>query len=181
MFRDPDGDDDDDAYWPSRIPRVQRPPLIVRLWHWRHVPLLGAVPAGLVELGVDINPAVPATLVASFATSVAATPELRRWLVARYRCVLVPHLLRRTFEDGMICSPDGRPPTILWTSARPGGVRVRVRCPLGMRTRQLERAKDLIQAACHADEVIVVREPNSRTVVIGLQYVPGRRAPWWMR
>lgn len=180
MFRYADGNDFDAVAAP--LPWVQRPWLIVRIWHWRHVPLLGGVvPAALVELGVNVDPAVPATVVASLLASVAVTPELRRWLMTRMRCLVVPHSIRQTFEDGLICSPDGRPPVIVWTSALPGGVRVRLRCPLGMRTQEIEKAADLLQAACHADEVVIVREPNSRTVIVGLRYAPGRRPQWWPR
>ncbi len=164
----------------ARTPWVQRPHPLARIWHWRHVPLLGGmVPAGLIDLGVTTSPAAPLSIVAGALVSVAVTPELRRWLVARYRCLVVPHALRHTFEDGSICSLDGRTPAVVWTSTLPRGVRVRLRCPVGMRTRDVEKAADLLQAACGADEVVVVRDNGSRTVIVGLRFAPRDR--WWER
>lgn len=163
----------------ARIPRIRRAPLPVRLWYWRHAGLLGAVPAGLVELGTTTHPAAPISIALSVVVSTVLTPELRRWTVARWRCLLLPHVIRRTCADGLLCSPDGRTPFVVWTSPLPRGVRVVLRCPFGMRTRQIEDAVDILRAATRADEVLVVREPGSRIVVVGFRFVP--RGHWWDR
>jgi hypothetical protein len=162
----------------ARTPRVQRPCLPLRIWHWRHAVLLGGVaPAGLVELGAVLHPLAPVSLLASLVLGLVTTPEMRRWAIGRARCVRVPHVVRATFTRGRICAPDGRPPAVLWTSATATGVRLRVRCPFGMPAARIERAAVLLCEACGADNVIVIRERSSRVVVIGLEYI--RHGRWW--
>lgn len=162
----------------ARIPRVQRPSLLLRLWQWRHAAVLGVgIPGILTALGITTHPVVPVGILAAVVIGLAATPELRRWVVGRARCIVLPHRVRTTLVRGRICAPDGRLPFIWWTSPTPGGVRLRLRCPLGMRPERIQESAELLCAACRADEVVVVLEPNSRTVIIGLGYAP--RGRWW--
>lgn len=164
----------------ARIPRVQKPPLPLRIWHLRHAIFLCVVaPAGLVSLGAATHPVAPISILISIVVAVVMVPESTRWAVGRMRCVLVPHRIRATFQAARICSPDGRTPTIWWTSPMPRGVRVRIRCPIGMRPGQIEECEDILAAACHADEVLVVSEPGHQTIIVGLRYAP--RGRWWDR
>lgn len=162
----------------ARIPRVQRACLPVRIWHWRHAFLLGGVvPGGLAVLGTAVHPLAPTSLLASMAIALVTTPGMRRWAVGRARCIRIPHVVRATFASGRICSADGRLPNVQWTSPAPAGVRVRLRCPFGMPAARIERAAGLLREACGADDVIVLRERNSRVVVLGLTFAPHGR--WW--
>jgi hypothetical protein len=161
----------------ARVPRVQRPALPVRIWHWRHAFLYGgAVPAGLVAFGVAVHPVAAVSLLASVVMALVTTPEMRRWAIGRARCIVTPHRLRSAFRNDRICAVDGRMPTVLWTSRTPDGVRVRVRCPFGMPASSIVDASGLLRVACRADDVVVVREPRSRVVIIGLGYHTGG---WW--
>jgi len=169
--------DIDDAL--ARRPRVQRPRLPVQLWHHRHVVAVGAVPGGLIWLGIATNPVEPMAVVFAASLSVAAVPEMRHWAVARWRCIAVPHHIRSICIRNRICADDGRPPSVLWTSPTPYGVRVRLRLPIGMRPQRIVQTQDDICAACDADEIVVVWEPRRRTVIIGLWFTPAGR--WWER
>jgi hypothetical protein len=161
---------------PDRRARVQRPRLPARLWHLRHAVAVAAAPGGLVWFGAATNPLEPAALVAATVLSFVTVPEMRRWSVARYRCAVVPHHIRSIFVRNGICADDGRMPAILWTAPTPYGVRVRVRCPIGMPPQRIVDAQDDICAACDAENIVVVREPRRRTVIIGLWFGPAR---WW--
>jgi hypothetical protein len=163
----------------ARRPRVQRPRLPVRLWHYRHVAAIGAAPGGLIWLGVATNPLEPVAVLFAAVLSVVAVPLTRRWAVARWRCIVVPHHIRSIFLRKRICAEDGRMPSILWTSPAPYGVRVRVRVPIGMRPQRMVDAQGEIRAACDADDIVVVWEPRRRKVIIGLWFAP--KGMWWER
>ncbi len=175
MRPDPESFDFSEAL--ARIPRVRRPSALVRLWYARHAVLFGGVlPAGLVELGVVTHPTAPGGVVAAAGIAYAATPELRRWVFSRARCIRVDRRIRATFRRGRICAPDGRLPVVWWVAPTPSGVLVHILMPIGMRPELILRAGERIQDATGASEVEMFREPGLRKIVIGLTFEP---AGWW--
>ena len=167
----PDPEQFDLAEALARVPRPRRPSLGVRLWYSRYAVLPGGVlPAGLVELGIATDPAAPVGVVAAAGVAYATTPGIRRWVLRWTRCIRVDRAVRKTFWRGRICGPDGRVPVVRSATPTPNGVKVDVRCPIGMRPARVVKAVDRIQDATGASEVVALREPGRRKVAVGLTF-----------
>jgi hypothetical protein len=162
----------------ARIPRVRQSSLLVRLWYTRHAVFLGVLlPAGLVWLGAATHASAPGGVLLAAALGYVFVPAVRRWVYTRTRCVRVDRRIRATVRRGRICAPDGRLPVVWRVTPTASGVSVHVLVPIGMQPELVLRAKDRIQDATGASEVVMFREPGRRKVVIGLAFEP--LGQWW--
>jgi hypothetical protein len=91
------------------------------------------------------------------AGGVAGRPAARRRLARRISCVLLQHRLRTGLANARVFSPAGRLPALLWTRPTRDGVEILLWCPAGVIAEQLDRAADVLAAACYASQLTVRR------------------------
>ncbi|MFI7030712.1 hypothetical protein ACIBK1_18570 [Microbispora rosea] len=147
---------------------VARPGPLVVLWRWRYEATL--LVGGPAVVGVAVRAAGPAvTIVAGSLVGllVLLWPQARREVAGRFWCVVTPHRVRKACAEALIVSRRGKLPVILRTRPEPFGERLWVWCRAGTSPGDLERARDMIAAACWlAHEVRIARDPHRTSVVI---------------
>jgi hypothetical protein len=144
---------------------VARANPIVVAWRWRYELLATAGLAAVwLALGTAAASAVTAGLAVALA-AMAAVPEGRRFLVARAWCVVTPHRVRVGCAQAWIHSRNGKIPAVLFTLRQPFGERVYLWCRAGTSAGDLSSARELLAAACWADDVRVFRSPRHAHIV----------------
>jgi hypothetical protein len=130
----------------------------VALWRWRYeVLLLGAV-ASAVAAALSSEVARAALVVAGLgAVAALVLPRGRRWVRARFWCVVTPHRVRTACAETWLHNRSGRLPMVLWTSAEPYGERVLLWCRAGLTADDLADRRDALATACWAGDVRVSR------------------------
>ena len=140
---------------------VARPNLIVLVWRWRYELMLAAgVTVGVVTLAGW--PLLGAAVVIALAT---IWPASRQPLIARAWCVVTPHRVRTACAQAWIHSRTGKIPIILLTTPQPFGERVRLWCRAGTSAEDFISARQLLVAACWAEDVLVTRSERSAQLV----------------
>jgi hypothetical protein len=167
----------------AALSSAARPGLIARLWHWRYeVALIAGVLLGTIGIGVTLGPgwliATAATALAVVAAALAWPPSRRR-VIARAWCVITPHRVRTGCTRSWIQTRDGHLPTVLYTVPADFGERVWLWLRAGITSRDLEAARDILRAACWADDVrVVVNDRRSHIVVLEVvRRLPAGRPP----
>jgi hypothetical protein len=144
---------------------VARANPIVVAWRWRYELLaMTGLAAVWLALGTAAASAVTAGLAVALA-ALAAVPEGRRLLVARAWCVVTPHRVRVGCAQAWIHSRSGKIPAVLFTLRQPFGERVYLWCRAGTSAGDLASARELLAAACWADDVRVSRSPRHAHIV----------------
>jgi hypothetical protein len=144
---------------------VARANPIVAAWRWRYELLATAgLGATWIALGTATASAVTAGLAIALAAT-AAMPAGRRFLVDRAWCVVTPHRVRVGCAQAWIHSRSGKIPAVLFTMRQPFGERVYLWCRAGTSAGDLSSARELLAAACWADDVRVSRSPRHAHVV----------------
>lgn len=161
-----------DGSGPVPVPSRSAWGLLLAPWRWRYELGLGVgSPLGLDALAEATHPIAAICVALTVVTGYVGWPAARHWLHARLWCVLVPHRLRVGMAEAGVTSWSGRLPTVLWTSARPRGVRVLLWCPAGVDVHAFQATRSELAAACWAVEVEVVRHPRFAHIVVLLVVV----------
>jgi hypothetical protein len=157
---------------------VARANALVAVWRWRHEL---AVAAGLAALWVKLGPTAAATLTAGLAAVLALTAGTargRRFLVARWWCIVTPHRVRTGCVQAWIHSRHGKIPIVLLTRHQPFGERVYLWCRAGTSAEDFRSARTALAAACWAKDVQVRR--NTRYAhVVALDVIRRERPVQW--
>jgi hypothetical protein len=139
---------------------VSRANPIVAAYRWRYeIAGPAAATAEWLALG-RAWAAATAALVAALIGITACWPHGRRHLVARAWCIITPHRVRVGCAQAWIHSRNGKIPAILLTRRQPFGERVYLWCRAGTSAGDLTAERELIAAACWADDIWVTRHPR---------------------
>ena len=112
-------------------------------------------------IALGIGPAAVATVgLLTLLAVTAAFPAGRQFLVARAWCILTPHRVRVGCAQAWIHSRDGKIPAIIRTRHCPFGERVHLWCRAGISAEDLYLARELLAAACWAEDIRVLRHPG---------------------
>lgn len=87
-------------------------------------------------------------------------PWTRRFLAARFWCLLTRHRLQRAFWETRLHTRAGRLPLVLWLTGSKVGVRAYVLAPAGTSLTAFENAAEIFAAACGAREAHVSASPR---------------------
>jgi hypothetical protein len=149
------------------LARPRRANVLVTAYRWRYeITTAVLVPLILVETDRVIGTVWLTLLLAGLGSMVWHWRKARRFVLSRFRAVLVQHRLRTGFARARVCTPDGRTPAILWTSPKMDEIRVLVSCPAGVGVQRLRQQRDLLAAACYATTVGVARHPRYANLVV---------------
>jgi hypothetical protein len=151
----------------AAVGSVAPPNPILLAWRWRYeLTLAAAITVGLITVTRIPGPAwVPAGCAAAIAAGAALWPPARRRIAARAWCVLTPHRVRAGCAGAWIHSRAGRLPAVLLTTCQPFGERVHLWCPAGSCAQDFQSARNLLTAACWAQDVRVTCHPRYRQLV----------------
>lgn len=89
-----------------------------------------------------------------------ALPWTRRFLAARFWCLLTRHRLQRAFWEMRLHTRAGRLPLVLWTHATKVGVRAYILATAGTSLTSYQNAAEVFAAACGAREARVSASPR---------------------
>ena len=151
----------------AAVGSVARPNPVVFAWRWRYELTLAAVTATCVIAVPPIpGPAwVAAGCAAVIAAAAALWPRTRRQIAARAWCVITAHRVRAGCAGAWIHSRGGKLPAVLLTTRQPFGERVRLWCHAGTCAQDFEAARELLTAACWAQDTRVTCHPRHRQLV----------------
>lgn len=137
----------------------------VAAWRWRYE-LLGAASLAVLWTALGIRTAAAVTIGLLVLLAVTASfPAGREFLVARMWCIVTPHRVRAGCAQAWIHSRDGKIPAVILTRHYPFGERVYLWCRAGICAEDLFLARELLAAACWAEDVRVSRHPGYAHVV----------------
>jgi hypothetical protein len=150
----------------AAVGSVARPNPFVVAWRWRYeLTLAAGMITGVIAL--SRTPAA-AWVVAGCAAAVAAAmlwPPARRLAVAWAWCVITPHRVRAGCTGAWIHSRGGKLPAVLLTKRKPFGERVHLWCHAGSCAQDFESARELLIAACWAQDMRVTCSNRHRQLV----------------
>lgn len=95
-----------------------------------------------------------------------ALPWTRRFLAARFWCLLTRHRLQRAFWEMRLHTRAGRLPLVLWIHATAVGVRAYVLATAGTSLTSYQNAAEVFAAACGAREARVAASPRWSQLII---------------
>jgi hypothetical protein len=99
-------------------------------------------------------------------TIAASRRSVGQLLVAWAWCVITPHRVRAGCAGAWIHSRGGRLPAVLVTRRQPFGERVYLWCRAGTCKQDFEAARELLAAACWAQEIRASSHPRNAQLVI---------------
>jgi len=138
----------------------------VAAWRWRYeLGLLGALIAVLVWLGLLVGLVTIANVAGLLGVLAAIFPALRRYLAARFWCIVTQHRVRAGCVQAWIHSRYGKIPVILLTTRQPFGERVYLWCRAGTTASDFAAARELLATACWADDVLILRSDRHAQLV----------------
>ncbi|HUB38114.1 MAG TPA: hypothetical protein VMA72_04615 [Streptosporangiaceae bacterium] len=145
---------------------VARPNIFVLLWRWRwELALTLGVPAGLTALITRFG-WVSTLIGIAAAGAVLAWPEVRHWLAAHARCIIMAHRVRTGCAQAWIQTRSGKLPVILLTTTQPWGERMYIWCRAGICPEDFEGAGDVLRSACWATDIYVTPSARRSDIVI---------------
>jgi hypothetical protein len=150
----------------AAVGSVARPNPLVLAWRWRYELILtAAIAAGGIALAR--TPASIWMLAGCTApiTIAASWPSVGRLLVAWAWCVITPHRVRAGCAGAWIHSRGGRLPAVLLTRRQPFGERVYLWCRAGTCRQDFEAARELLTAACWAQDIRSSSDPRNAQLV----------------
>jgi hypothetical protein len=146
---------------------VTPPNLLVFTWRWRYeMALLIGLPVGVVALIRADGWRWTLAEIALLAVACCAWPEIRWWISAHARCVIIAHRLRTGCAQAWIHTRRGKIPILLWIRPKTFGEQAHLWCRAGTSVEDFEFARDLLRAACWADDIHVARSSRYSHIVI---------------
>ncbi len=155
----------------------RRRPLPTLVWHWRKEL---AILALLAVLGIAVAETFgyPWLIVGLSIMAGALSPPWSQQLRAWLWYLFTPHLLRSGMVHARIQNLHGRQPLIVRVTREVFGERVLLRCPPGVCAEDIEDARDILRAACHAADIWVTRdELRSHLVTVDVIRRPEHAGP----
>jgi hypothetical protein len=130
-------------------------------WRWRtEMSLISGSTGGFCEtwhlIGIDLA----GVAFGGGLALVLALPWTRRFLAARFWCLLTRHRLQRAFWEMRLHTRAGRLPLVLWTHGTKVGVRAYILATAGTSRTHYENAAEVFAAACGAREARVTASPR---------------------
>lgn len=152
-----------------QAPKQSWPAVIVGvLIRWRAEIIVGAVVLTvLIWLNTETNNVVMGLSAAGFAVVVFAVPHSRRFVIARFWCVVDRHRLRTCLRMSRVrtMNLDGALPFLVWARPTKTGERVWVWTRAGSSADELESALGNMASACFAREARLHRVRKLTTLV----------------
>jgi len=146
----------------AALTHSRRPGLLDFTWHWRWELGGTALVASLLTLIVISFRAVGLIAAAGAGLAVISTllccPPARRPALARARCVITAHRLRKGCASAWVQTRDGRLPWVMSCTPAGYGQRARLWLRAGLTADDLIAAREILAAACWAAEVRVTRD-----------------------
>lgn len=137
-----------------------------RLWRWRTETLmLTCVASALAWLSGQITLTWAAVVLAAAAVILFTVPVTRRFLIARFWCVLSRHRFQRVCFEARLHTRTGRVPPVLWVRPTKVGERLTVWCRAGVAVEDFEQHTGEIRAACYAREARVTMNTRWSQIV----------------
>lgn len=140
---------------------VARPNPLVIVWRWRYelgLALFLAIVVLALTSAVGLWWGLATISIVSGLT--AAWPAARRQIAVRAWCIITPHRVRTGCAQAWIHSRRGKIPVVVFTTAEPFGERVYLWLRAGVGSEDLIAARQLLAAACWANDVNVA--PHER-------------------
>ncbi len=127
-------------------------------WRWRtELAILAATGAALWRLDLLI-PLAASGIVVGFVVLVLVTvPGSRRYITARFCCVMTRHRIQRLCYEARLHTRSGRLPLVLWTRPTKVGERAFVLCRAGICAEDFEAHIGELRSACGARDARVTR------------------------
>jgi hypothetical protein len=153
---------------------VTRPGPLVFTWRWRYeLALIFGVPAAVIAL-IRLDGWEWTVIETGLLAMICwGWPEVRWWITAHARCVVTAHRVRTGCAQAWIHTRYGKIPVVLCIRPRPFGEQAYLWCRAGTSVEDFEFARDLLRAACWADDVRVARSRRYAHIVI-LDVIRGR-------
>jgi hypothetical protein len=153
----------------AALTRTRRPGPLEFTWHWRWELGGTALVAGSLTLIVISFRAVGLIAAAGAGLAVISTllccPPARRPALARARCVITAHRLRKGCTNAWVQTRDGRLPWLMSCTPAGHGERARIWLPAGLTADDLTAVREILAAACWAADVHVHRDPQRAHLV----------------
>lgn len=130
-------------------------------WRWRtEMTLVSAGSGGFLETWHLIGPDLAGTAFGGGLALALALPWSRRFMAARFWCLVTRHRLQRAFWETRLHTRAGHLPLVLWTRGTKVGERACVLARAGMSAADFEDAVPAFAAACGAREARVTFSPR---------------------
>jgi hypothetical protein len=140
---------------------VARANPIVAAYRWRYeLAAAAGLAAGWIALGTVAGAAITVGLVTALISTAVHWPRGRRFLAAHAWRIVTPHRVRVGCAQAWIHSRYGKIPAVLLTTRQTFGERVYLWCRAGTSADDLASARELLAAACWADDIRVARSPR---------------------
>lgn len=125
-------------------------------WRWRtELGVLTSGSAGFFECWHCVGLDLAGTAFGGGVALAVTLPWTRRFLAARFWCLLTRHRLQRAFWEMRLHTRAGHLPLVLWLHATRSGERVYVLARAGLSVEDFEAAAPAFAAACGAREARV--------------------------
>lgn len=149
------------------LTQPSRPNPLTVGWRWRYeLALAAGLPTASVFLVQALGWASALSLAGALTATVAIVPELRRWVLAHLRAIVVAHRVRTGCAQGWVHNRSGRLPFLLLCRPAPFGIRAVLWCRAGTSAEDFGRAAALLTAACWASELRVKQHERYAQIVI---------------
>lgn len=163
---------------------TRRPGPIDLAWHWRWeigamVALVGCTTIIAISSGSTGLIAAAGAGLAALGTMMCWPPARAR-IIARVRCVITPHRIRKGCASAWVQTRGGNLPIVMSCTPADYGERVRLWLPAGLTADDLEVAREVLAVACWAAEVRVLRNADHAhrlTLQVIRKSVPERARP----
>ena len=127
-------------------------------WRWRtELAILTIISAALWRLALLITLIWAALALAALVAGLLGLPVTRRFITARFWCVLARHRLQRLCWEARLHTRSGRLPLILWTRPTKVGERIHLLCRAGICAEDFDAHIGELRAACYARDARVTR------------------------
>lgn len=152
----------------AALTRTRRPGPLDLAWHWRWEIGSTAITAGLATFIVISSGAVELIMAAGAGLAVIGTvcyPPARKAALARARCVITAHRLRKGCASSWVQTRGGQLPWVMSCNPAEYGERARLWLRAGLSAGDLIAVREALAAACWAADVRVIRDARHAHLV----------------